>query len=146
MKASLYNYKQSPRKVRLVTNLVKGKTVPAALLELSFLPKRAALPIKKLIASALANAVAMGASTDGLIIKDIRVDKGLVMKRRMPRARGSAFPINKRTSHLIVVLGEKAVKGNKAVAKKEVKAEKAEKPKKAPAKKLSTKKKPTAKK
>ena len=111
MKASLYNYKQSPRKVRLLADLVRGKRVSAALTELTFLPKRSALPVKKLIASALANAVNAGvADTENLYVKDIRVDKGIVMQRRMPRARGSAFPIKKRTSHLIVELGQKGEK------------------------------------
>lgn len=116
MQASLYNYRQSPRKVRLVTDLVKGKRVPVALTELSFLTKRGALPIRKLIASAVANAVNnLGISANELIVKDIRVDKGVVMHRRMPRARGSAFPINKRTSHILVILAQKETKEQKKV-------------------------------
>jgi len=108
MKAFLKNYRQSPRKVRLVTELVKGKSVKQALVELSFLPKRAVLPIKKLIESAVANAKNnQKVNVDNLIISNITVDKGIVLKRRMPRARGMATPINKRSSHIKVELKEK---------------------------------------
>ena len=71
MKAFLKNYRQSPRKVRLVANLVKGKKVIEALPELDFLAKRAGFPIKKLLLSAVANAVNMGISKDNLYIKEI---------------------------------------------------------------------------
>jgi len=60
MKAFLKNYRQSPRKVRLVANLVKGKNVDKAIIELDFLPKRAGIPIKKLLLSAIANAKTIG--------------------------------------------------------------------------------------
>ncbi|MCA9356490.1 50S ribosomal protein L22 [Candidatus Nomurabacteria bacterium] len=109
MKAFLKNYRQSPRKVRLVTDLVKGKTVKQALVELSFLPKRASLPIKKLIESAAANAKSTNkANVEDLVISNITVDKGIVLKRRMPRARGSATPINRRSSHIKIELKEKS--------------------------------------
>lgn len=108
MKAELNNYRQSPRKVRIVADLVKGKSVGEALQTLSFLPKRAALPVEKLIASAVANAKQNnGENADSLIIKSISVDGGVVMKRTMPRARGSAYMIKKRTSHINIVLGKK---------------------------------------
>ena len=102
--AKLSNYRQSPRRVRLVADLVRGKKVPEAVTELNFLTKRASSPIKKLIESAVANAKNLSVDTDSLFIKEIRVDKGVVMKRSMPRARGRAFPINKRTSHVMIVL------------------------------------------
>ena len=125
MKASLVNYRQSPRKVRLVGDLIKGKSVNTALVELSFLPKRAALPIEKLLRSAVANAKQTGTDTDTLVVSNVRVDKGLVIKRRMPRARGMATPINKRTSHVEITLkvGEpkKKAKAVKAEKKTEVK-------------------------
>ena len=77
MKAVLTNYRQAPRKVRLVTDLIKGKKVEAAQAELSFLPKRAALPILKLLNSAIANAEKDGgANKENLFIKNILVDKG----------------------------------------------------------------------
>lgn len=120
MKASLTNYRQSPRKVRLVANAVKGKTIADAEVTLSYMPKRAADPIKKLIKSAAANAVQSGLATDNLVIKTIEVNKGLVMKRYMPRAMGSAKPIRKKMSHVDVVLAEKAPKAKKVAAKKKV--------------------------
>lgn len=130
MQASISNYKQSPRKVRLIANLVKGKRVSVALTELAFLAKRGALPVKKLIDSAVANAINnLGIASDNLYIKEIRVDKGIVMHRRMPRARGSAFPIKKRTSHLIVVLAEKEAKKEKKAVKVSTKAKKVTKAK-----------------
>ena len=105
MKASIKNYRQSPRKVRLVASLLKGKTVSSAKEELSFLQKRASAPILKLLNSAIANAVKnFGEDEKTLVIKDRRVDKGLVMKRFMPRAFGMAKRINKRTSHILITL------------------------------------------
>ena len=107
MKAILTNYRQSPRKVRLVANLLSGKSVKAAETELHFLPKRAAAPIAQLLASAIANArTNSGIEKDNLKVKSIIVDKGTVMKRHMPRARGSASRINKRSSHITVLLAE----------------------------------------
>src|SRR3989344_2065884 len=106
MKAFLKNYRQSPRKVRLVANLVKGKNVSGAIAELDFLAKRAGAPIKKLLLSAVANAKNQGIEADNLFIKELRVDKGIVMKRIMPAAMGTAHRINKRTSHVEVVLAE----------------------------------------
>lgn len=126
MKAFLKNYRQSPRKVRLVAGLIKGKDVNLAIAELDFLAKRAGLPIKKLLLSAVANATNMGSDRENLMIKELRVDKGIVMKRMMPAAMGSGHKINKRTSHITLVLAEKATKASpvKKVTKK-VKAVKA---------------------
>lgn len=107
MKAILKNYRQSPRKVRLIADLVRGKKVDEALRTLSFVNKRAALPFAKLIQSAAANAKSRGVAGEGLIITRVSVDKGTVLKRFMPRARGSASRINKRNSHLTVELGTK---------------------------------------
>jgi len=107
MKAFLKNYRQSPRKVRLVAGLIKGKDVNLAIAELDFLAKRAGLPIKKLLLSAVANAKNAGVEKENLFIKELRVDKGIVMKRMMPAAMGSGHRINKRTSHVTLVLAEK---------------------------------------
>lgn len=104
MKAILKNYRQSPRKVRLVTDLVKGKKVENALNTLNFTTKRAVPVVKKLIESAIANATHAGISKDTLKIKNITVDEGFVLKRMMPRARGTGARINKRTSHIHVTL------------------------------------------
>jgi large subunit ribosomal protein L22 len=134
MKAFLKNYRQSPRKVRLVADLIKGKNIADALVSLDFLVKRSSTPVKKLLESAIANAVALGNDKENLFIKEIRVDKGIVMKRMMPRAMGSGARINKRTSHITLVLGEKLAK----VAK--VKKTKEEKIKKVATKKVASKK------
>ncbi|KKU75468.1 MAG: 50S ribosomal protein L22 [Candidatus Nomurabacteria bacterium GW2011_GWB1_47_6] len=129
MKAFLKNYRQSPRKVRLVANLVKGKNVSGAIAELDFLAKRAGAPIKKLLLSAVANAKNQGIEADNLFIKELRVDKGIVMKRIMPAAMGTAHRINKRTSHVEVVLAEKVAPVKSSKATKEIKIKKADKTK-----------------
>lgn len=107
MRAALKNYRQSPRKVRLLADLVRGKKVNEALEVLRFVEKRAAEPFAKVIESAVANAKAQGMDPDALILKEVAVDKGTVFRRFMPRARGSASPINKRNSHITVVLSDK---------------------------------------
>lgn len=107
MKAILKNYRQSPRKVRLVADVVRGKKVAEALAVLRFVDKRAAVPFTKLIESAIANAKQAGKSVDRLFIQKVSVDDARTLKRFMPRARGSASRINKRSSHILVELGEK---------------------------------------
>lgn len=104
MKAVLKNYRQSPRKVRLLADLVRGKKAADALRQLSLVDKRASLPFTKVIESAVANAKSQGHSEEFLKIAKITVDKGLTYKRFMPRARGSASPINRRSSHITVEL------------------------------------------
>jgi len=110
MKAFLKNYRQAPRKVRLVAGLIKGKSVEEAIAILDFLAKRAGFPIKKLLLSAVANALQAGIEKENLFVKELRVDKGIVMKRMMPAAMGTGHRINKRTSHLSLVLAEKVIK------------------------------------
>lgn len=118
-KAEMNNYRQSPRKVRVVADTVRGKSVAEALTLLSFVPKRAALPLQKLVASALANAKNLSIPTENLIVKEMRVDGGSILYRRQPRSRGMANPLRKRTSHVKVVLAEgKPKKVKKAKAKK----------------------------
>lgn len=109
MKARLTNYRQSPRKVRLVTDAVRGKGVVEALAILAHMPKRAAAPVEKLIASAVANAKNAGLSVETLRVAAVSVDKGIVMKRFMPRARGRGAQILKRTSHVTLTLDQKPV-------------------------------------
>jgi large subunit ribosomal protein L22 len=109
MKAFLKNYRQSPRKVRLVAELIKSKRVADAILMLDTLPKRASGPIAVLLASAISNAKNAGISEENLYVENVTVNKGIVMKRSMPRARGSASRINKRTSHVMLTLVEKSV-------------------------------------
>ncbi len=107
MKAILKNYRQSPRKVRLIADVVRGKKVGEALAMLKFVDKRASGPFAKVVESALANAIHAGKQPERLFIKKVSVDKGTIIKRFMPRARGSASRINKRNSHISVELGEK---------------------------------------
>ena len=121
MKAFITNHAQSPRKVRLVASLIKGKGVPQALAELDFLAKRASNPLKKLLLSAVANAKNQGVEKDNLIIKEFRVDQGIVMKRMQPAAMGSAHPFKKRTSNISLILSEKVAEVKKSPKKKEVK-------------------------
>lgn len=99
--AKLSNYRQSPRKVRLVADLVRGKRADEALATLSRLPKRASEPLQKLIRSAVSNAKT---SARDLMISKIEVGQGIVFKRFMPRARGKASPIRKKTSHISLTL------------------------------------------
>lgn len=113
MKASLSGYRQTPRKTRLVTELVKGKGVAEALTALKFLNKRGAAPVAKLIASAAANAEKQGEDVRQLYVANITVNKGIVLKRVMPRAFGRSAPIRHRLSHVEVTLGKGAGKGAK---------------------------------
>ncbi len=104
IRASIDTYNQSPRKVRLVTEMVKGKKVTEAVAALSFLPKRAALPIKKLIESAVANAKDRGEDVNDLRVSEIRVDSAGMIVRAMPRAMGRSAPIRRRRSQVFVRL------------------------------------------
>ena len=112
MKAYLKNYRQSPRKVRLVADAVRGKSVDRAVLELRFMPKRAARAMSKLISSAVANAAQAGSPTDDLLVKVVMVDDGVTMKRFKPRSRGMANMIRKRTSNIQIELAAKAIAKN----------------------------------
>ena len=109
MKASATHIRISPRKVRMVVDTVRGKSVSQALSILGFTRKKAALPVQKLLKSAVANAVENGgiSDVDTLVIDRIMVDEGPTLKRFMPRARGRATPIRKRTSHIRIMLRER---------------------------------------
>ena len=104
IRATLKSYNQSPRKVRLVTDLVKGKKVPAALTALEFLPRRAAEPVEKLIRSAAANAKEQGKNPEDMKVQSIIVESAGMMKKFMPRAFGRAAPIRRRKSRILVTL------------------------------------------
>ncbi|OHA84365.1 MAG: 50S ribosomal protein L22 [Candidatus Yonathbacteria bacterium RIFCSPLOWO2_01_FULL_47_33b] len=105
MKAYLKSYRQAPRKVRLVANLMKGKTVERAIKELEVLPKRASLPMLKLLLSAVANAKENdGVAQADLFVKEVRVDQGTILKRFIPKSHGTASPIHKHTSHVMIEL------------------------------------------
>lgn len=104
--AKLNNYRSSPRKTRLVASLIKGKKVVDALAELNFLAKRASDPIAKLLKSAISNAKNDFNISDesGLKVKAVMVNAGPTLKRSMPRSRGMANRILKRTSCVTIVL------------------------------------------
>jgi large subunit ribosomal protein L22 len=104
MHATLKNHNQAPRKVRLVTDLVKGKTVAKALAMLPFVKKKGASEVKKLVDSAVANS---GENADTLVIENIIVGKGMTIKRWLPKARGRATPLRKEKSHITVTLKKK---------------------------------------
>lgn len=104
MKAKLTNYRQAPRKVRLLASLIQGKSADVAMIQLDHYIKRGSLPMKKLLASAVANS---GKDAKDLKVASARVDKGLVMKRFMPRAFGRASKILKKCSHIVIELKEK---------------------------------------
>jgi large subunit ribosomal protein L22 len=119
-KASLKNHRQSPRKVRLVVDAVRGKKADDAIIALSVMPKKAANPIMKLIKSAAANAKNNdGIDPSELVIKEISVDEGVTLKRWRPKARGTAHPIRKRSSHVKVMLSpsQKVVSSKQKVEK-----------------------------
>jgi large subunit ribosomal protein L22 len=107
MKAVLKNHRQSPRKVRSVASMLRGKSVDKAIIMLGFVPKAASLPIRKLLESAISNAKESGLETKNLSIKEIRVDEGITLKRARPRSRGMSNPIRKRSSHIQIILENK---------------------------------------
>ena len=106
-KAHLRYLRMAPRKVSLVAALVRGKNAGAALNILKFTKRAAAKPVAKLIKSAIANASDLSkgqVDIDTLFVKAISVDQGPTGRRYMPRAMGRATRINKKTSHVHVVL------------------------------------------
>ena len=106
--ASLKNYRISPRKVRLVADMIRGKNAILAKTILTNASKKAKHPLHDLLDSAIANALHNHKiDAENLFVQEIRVDQGFVMKRSMPVSRGSAHPIKKRTSHVSIVLAER---------------------------------------
>jgi large subunit ribosomal protein L22 len=103
--STLKHARISPRKARLVADLVREKGVDEALALLRFTPKKAAQIIRKVVESAVANASqAQGVNEDKLYICTITVDEGMTAKRWRPRAMGRATRIRKRTSHIHVAV------------------------------------------
>lgn len=105
--AKLSSVRLSPRKTRLVVDLVRGKEIQDALNTLRFMPQPSAKLISKLLKSAVSNAEQKGVSdVDRLYIKTIFVDSGAALKRFVPRAMGRASKIRKPTSHIAVTLSD----------------------------------------
>lgn len=103
--ASLKNTRIAPRKVRVVADIIRGKKVGQAQVILANAAKKAKSPLAGLLNSAIANAKNnYQIEAASLMVKEIRVDQGYVLKRSMPMSKGSAFPIKKRTSHVSIVL------------------------------------------
>ena len=121
VKAKAKYIRMSPRKIRLVINAVRGMAVEEALTRLRFMKKAAALPVYKLIYSAMSNAVHnFHLDKSDLIIKVITVDGGPVLHRWRARAFGRAAPIRKRTAHIAVTLTELESKVGSAEEQKTV--------------------------
>jgi large subunit ribosomal protein L22 len=122
MKVKARYIRIAPRKVRLVADMVRGENVVKAKSILRFTVNRSALPIAKLLNSAVASARnEFNWDEKNLRIEKITVDEGPKIKRWMPRARGSASPIQKKTSHITLILSE--VEKTKSVAKKKISVE-----------------------
>ena len=111
-RAKLSHLRISPRKTRLVADLIRTRSIEDAQYQLRMSTKRASVPMLKLLNSAIANARIADASTNAqaLFIKEVRVDMGRTLRRFRPVSRGRAHPIAKRTSHITIVLGKKEPK------------------------------------
>ncbi len=102
--------RMSPRKARVVVDLVRGKDVDEALAILQFTPRAASNVVEKVIRSAAANAENNhDMDADSLYVSECYVDQGPTLKRIRPRARGMADRVRKRTSHITVILDEREV-------------------------------------
>ena len=107
-KAMARTVRVSPRKTRLVLDLIRGKNVADAIAILKFTPNKAARIVEKTLNSAIANAENnFGLEKANLVVSEKFANEGPTMKRFRPRAKGSASPINKRTTHVTVVVSEK---------------------------------------
>jgi large subunit ribosomal protein L22 len=107
-KATAKTVRTSPRKARLVIDMIRGKNVAEAISILKFTPNKSAAIIEKVLMSAIANAENnFDLEVEKLVVTEAYVNEGPTMKRFRPRAKGSASPINKRTSHITVVVTEK---------------------------------------
>ena len=104
--AKVTNLRIAPRKVKIVLDLIRNKPCDEALAILKYTPKAACEPLEKLLKSAMANAENKDMDTSRLYVAECRVDQGPTLKRIRPRAQGRAFRINKKTSHITMVLKE----------------------------------------
>jgi large subunit ribosomal protein L22 len=115
--AHLNHLRMAPRKISVVVALVRGKSVGAALNILRFTKRAAARPVAKLIKSAVANATDLSkgqVNVDALVVKTISVDQAKTSRRFMPRAMGRATRVNKKSSHVHVVLTDESKKARKS--------------------------------
>ncbi len=108
--AQLNNLRIAPRKVRLLCGILKGMDVHTAVFQLDYIAKRSARPLTKLLESAMANASNnFGLVKDNLFVKQVIVNEGPKLKRFRPKGFGSASPIEKKTSHIKVILEERVI-------------------------------------
>ena len=110
--AKLRNYPTSPRKMRLLADLVRGMAVEKALAELEHNPKHPAVPLRKLVLSAINNWEqknnGQSAADAGLIVKTIMVDGARVLKRMRPAPQGRGYRVRKRSNHVTVIVDSKS--------------------------------------
>ena len=106
-RAYLRNERIAPRKVKIVLDLIRNKPADEAAAILKYTPKAACEPLEKLLKSAMANAENKDMDTSRLYIASCHVDQGPTLKRIRPRAQGRAYRIEKRTSHISIVLDER---------------------------------------
>ncbi len=119
MYTSTWRYARiSPRKARLLSDLIRGKSAQEALSVLSFSKKRAAIMVAKVLKTAIANADDKGADVSDLYVTQSYCDGGPIIKRFMPKDRGKSYAIMKRTSHITVSVDEGAARVKEAQAKK----------------------------
>jgi large subunit ribosomal protein L22 len=118
--AKLRNYPTSPRKMRLLADLIRGEKVEKALAVLEFNTKHPAVPLRKLILSAISNWKAKneGADESQLIVKTIFVDGGRTLKRMRPAPQGRGYRVRKRSNHVTVIVDEKVIKEKKETVEK----------------------------
>lgn len=111
-KATARTVRIAPRKARLVVDLIRGKKIGEAVAILRLTPKAASPVVEKLLKSAVANAEHnYEMDVENLVVSEVYVDEGPTMKRFRPRAQGRASAINKRTSHITVVVSEQKKEG-----------------------------------
>src|SRR6476469_3510180 len=114
VRALAKNVRISPRKARLVTDLIRGRSVPEARTILAFTERHAAVEVEKVLRSAVANAESnpeLHWNGDDLVIASVFVDEGPTLKRFRARARGRASAIKKRTCHITVQVAQKTEEG-----------------------------------
>jgi large subunit ribosomal protein L22 len=144
--AKLRNYPTSPRKMRLLADLIRGKKVEKVLAELEHHPKHPAVPLRKLVLSAINNWKQKneGGDESELVIKTIFVDGARTLKRMRPAPQGRGYRVRKRSNHVTVIVDQKEamaeVKPAKIEAKEEVVAEAYDAAPKAKASRTKTKK------
>ncbi len=143
--AKLNNYPTSPRKMRLLADLIRGMKVEKALAVLEFNTKHPAVPLRKLVLSAISNWKQKneGADEESLIVKTIMVDGARVIKRMRPAPQGRGYRVRKRSNHVTVIVDDASAASKKNTPKPAAEAiatDEAAAPKKAVAKKAAPKK------